>query len=295
MDKKNKIKLGIPGGNLERSVAKLFQDAGYELKINDESSLARIDDQDVECFFDKANEIAFLVGAGILDGGIVSKASLIEAKAEIVEVCTIGTPSSNWRGSKVVLAVPEDSKIKTIKDLKGKKIITRLPEITKNFLKKNKISAEIEISNSANEAKVPILADATVEFVSTGNTLKLYNLKALAVLLDDANILSVIANTKALKDPWKKEKIEAIGILLKGARIAQEYSGLMLHASNDMMEEVLKALPAMKKPTITHLRGENWFDVFTVAKKKELRRLIPRLRKIGCTDIIEFNLTKVII
>ncbi len=295
MGTKNKLKFGIPGGNLERSIAKLFEDAGYEFKVNSESSSVCIDDQDIECFFDKANEIAFLVGAGILDGGITSKAALIEAKAEIAEVCTIGTPSSTWRSSKVVLAVPEKSKIKTLKDLNGKKIITRLPEITKSFLKKNKISAEIEVSHSANEAKTSVLADAVVEFTSTGNTLQLYNLKVLEVLLEDANILSVIACSKALKDSWKREKIEGIGILLKGARIAQEYSGLMLHASNDMMEEVLKALPAMKKATITHLRGENWFDVFTVARKKELRKLIPRLRKIGCTDIIEFNLSKVIV
>lgn len=295
MENGKKIKFGIPGGSLERSVAKLFEDAGYEFKIKSDPATVSIDDSNVDCFFDKTDEIAFLVGAGVLDGGIASSASLAEVGTEVKELCTIGTPSSSWQPSRVILAVPEDSKIKTIKDLEGKKIITRLPQITKKFLKKNKISAQIELSHSANEAKVPALADAVVEFVSTGATLKFYRLRILAVLMEDANILSVVANPAVFKDTQKKEKMENLGILLKGARIAQEYSGLMLHASNDMMEDVLKALPAMKKPTVTHLRGENWFDVFTVAKKKDLRRLIPQLKKIGCTDIIEFNLSKVIV
>jgi ATP phosphoribosyltransferase len=295
MAKENKIKFGIPGGALEESMERLFQDAGYDFKIKKAPMLVCIDDPEIECFFDRANELAFLIGAGILDGGIVSRAALLESKSNAKEVCLIGTPSFDWESSKVVLAVPERSSIKSLKDLRGKQIITRLPGITKDFLKKNKISATIEVSHSSNEAKVPELADAVVEFTNTGATLQFYNLKVLAVLLEDANTLSVIAHPKAWKNNWKKEKIESLGILLKGARIAQEYSGLMLHASNDMMEEVLKALPALKKPTVTHLRGENWFDIFTVAPKKDLRRLIPRLKEIGCTDIIEFDLSKVIV
>lgn len=295
MAKENKIKFGIPGGALEKSMENLFQDAGYDFKIKSEPLLVCIDDPEIDCFFDKANELAFLIGAGVLDGGIVSKASLLESKSDVREVCVIGTPSSSWKSSRVVLAVPEKSSIKSLKDLKGKKIITRLPEIAKDFLKKNEISAEVEVSHSSNEAKVPDLADAVVEFTNTGSTLKFYNLRILAVLLEDANTLSIVIHPNALKDNWKKEKIENLGILLKGARIAQEYSGLMLHASNDMMEEVLKVLPSLKKPTVTHLRGENWFDVLTVAPKKDLRRLVPKLKKIGCTDIIEFSLSKVIV
>jgi len=293
--KKDKIKFGIPGGSLEESMVTLFQNAGYDFEIKRKPLSVCIDDDEIECFFDRANEIAFLVGQGILDGGIVSKAALAEKKPKVVKLLEIGTPSSAWEKTKVVLAVPENSRIKSLPGLQGKKIITRLPEITREFLEENKISAVIEFSPSSNEPKVPALADALVEFTNTGATLQFYNLKPIAVLLEEANILSVIANPGAAKNRAKREKMENLGMLLNGARTGQEYSGLMFHASNDMMESVFKILPALKKPTVTHLRGENWFDVFTVIKKKEIRKLIPKLKKIRCTDIIEFPLKKVII
>ena len=195
--------------------------------------------------------------------------------------------------TRVVLAVPEKSSIKTIKGLKGKKIITRLPGITETFLKKNKVSAVIEFSDAQNESKVPEFAEAIVEFVNTGTNLESFDLKILEVLMED--YLAVVANKDALKNKWKSEKINNLAVLLKGARLGQEMVGVMLHASNDMMEDVFKTLPALKKPTVTHLRGENWFDIFTVVKKKKIRELIPRLKKIGCTDIIEIPLTKVIV
>ena len=138
-----------------------------------------------------------------------------------------------------------------------------------------------------------VVADAAVEFSQIGSHLRTYNLRVLETLLETSVVL--IANEKSLKNKWKREKIENLAILFKGARLAQEYSGLMLHASDEMMEEVLKVLPALKKPTVTQLRGENWFDVLTVANKKEIRNIIPKLKKIGCTDIVEFPLNKVVI
>jgi len=289
-----KIKLGIPGGSLEKYIEKLFLDAGYDFKKNSNPLLIEIDDPEVECFFDRANEIARLVDEGILDAGISSKAAILEAKAKNAEICEIGTPGVEWDSTKVILAVPKNSKIRSVSDLQGKKIITRLPEITKDFLRKNKISAKVEITSSSAESKVEALADAVVEFTNTGSTLKFYNLIILDVLMNNANMLYVVASEKAIKDKWKKEKIENLGFLLKGARLGQEMAGLMLHASNNMMEEVLKVLPSLKKPTVTHLRGENWFDIFTVVSKKNTRKLIPKLKKIGCTDIVEFPLNKVI-
>lgn len=290
-----KIKFGVPGGVLEEPVEKLFQGAGYDFRINKKPLLATIDDPEIECFFDRANEIAFLTGRGVLDGGIVSKAALAETKIKAVEVSILGTPSFEWGISRVVLAIPEKSSIKTLRDLQGKKIITSLPEITKEFLKKNKISANVEFSYSSNEPKVPALADAVVEFTNTGATLQFHNLKILEVILENANLLSVVVHPKILNNKWKKEKIEDLALVLAGARLGQEMVGLMLHASNDMMEEVFKVLPALKRPTVTHLRGENWFDVFTVANKKEVRELIPKLKKIGCTDIVEFSLDMVVV
>ena len=294
---KKKLKIGIPNGILLEPIKDFFKEAGYELEIKESPSSVFIGDDDIECFLGGSYELPILVERGILDGTIVSKAVLFESgykKAK--EVRAIGSPYYKWKeGTKVVIAVSKNSKIKKIKDLEGKKIITRLPGIAKDFLKKNKISAFLEVSQGANEQKVPGLADAVIEFLNTGRTLNFYNLRVLETILEGINVISLIANPKALKDSWKKEKLENLGLLLHSARLAKDYAGLMLHASNDMMEQVFEILPSLKKPTVTHLRGENWFDVFTVAKKNEIRELIPKLKKIGCTDIVEFSLKKVII
>lgn len=295
MAERKKIKFGIPGGSLEESIKRLLKGAGYNFEITKAPSRVVLDDPSIEPFFDKANEIARLVDRGVLDGGIVSKAAILEARAKVKELFVIGTPSTDWVSTKVVLAVPKGSRIKSVNGLKGKKIITRLPEITKDFLKNNKISAEIETVSSSVESKAKELADALVEFTNTGATLKFYRMRVIDILLEDANILSVIASQKAASDKWKREKMEDIGMLLEGARTGQDKVGLMLHASNDMMAQVLENLPSLKKPTVTHLRGQNWFQVFTVGDRKEIRDLIPKLKKIGCEDIVEFSLNKVVL
>ncbi len=294
---KKKIKIGIPGGTLLESVKYFFQDAGYSLEIKESPSFVFIDNDDIECFLSGTYESPVLVEKGILDGTITSKAAIAESGCKNVEeLFSIGTPYKKWREeTKAVIAVSKNSKIKKPKDLQGKKIITRLPGLANSYLKKNKISAQLEVSQGGNEQKVPRLADAVVEFISTGKTFEYYNLRVLDTVLEDANMISLIVNPNSLKDSWKKEKLNELGVLLHSARLAKDYAGLMLHASNDMMEQVFKILPSLKKPTVTHLRGENWFDVFTVAPKSEIRSLIPRLKKIGCTDIVEFPLKKVII
>jgi len=292
MKKENKIKFGIPGWTLKKPIEELFQKTGYNFKIDEKSLAIYIDDPELDCFFARAKEIAPLVEREVLDGAILSKATIAETKTKLIEICNLG-PLYPGQETKIVLAVPEKSPIKSLKDLKGKKIITRIPEITKEFLKQNKISATIEFSDGTNESRVPTFADALAEFTNTGATLKLFRLKSIAVLMKDSVIIT--ANKKSVKDKWKREKIENLAILLKGARLGQEHTGLMLHASNDMMEEVLKILPTLKKPTVTQLRGENWFDILTVANKKEIRKIIPKLKKIGCTAIVEFPLNKVVL
>lgn len=289
---KNKIKFGISKGFLKKPIKRLFKMSGYDLKINETLLAADIDDPEIECFLARAREIAPLVDRGILDGGIVSRVAIAETRARVTDIFDLGTLNPSWQQTKLVLAVPENSSIKSLKDLEKKRIITRVPEITKDFLKKHKISSVIEFSDGINMSKVPTYADAVIEFTCTGATLKFYKLRILSVLIRDSIV--VVANSGSLKNKWKKEKIENLGLLLKGARTAQEYNGLMFHASNDIMEEVLRILPALKEPTVTRLRGTNWFDVFTVAKEKKIRELIPDLKKIGCTGIIEFSLNKVI-
>ena len=293
--KENKIiRLGIPTRFLLPPTLTIFKAASYDLEVDEKTFQAKIDDPEIQCFLERTREITKEVENGILDVGISATDRVIGIGAKVVEVCSLDyTREGVWGKGKIVLVVPKDSKIKTLKDLNGKTIITRFPEITEEFLKKNKLSAKIDISDVPNESRIGKLADAGVEFVLTGSTLENYHLKSIAFLMETSAIL--IANPKSLKDKWKKEKIENLGLLLKGARLGQEMAGLMLHASNNMMEEVLKVLPALKKPTVTHLRGENWFDVFTVANKKEVREIIPKLKGIGCTDIVEFPLNKVVV
>jgi len=288
------IKLGFPGREWRNQTVELFKRAGY--RPNLEETLFRVDinDPQFKCFLARTEEIAEYVEKGILDAGITQSIRLSEQGIKnIIKVSEFDYGNNVWWKTKVVLAVPFDSKVKSIKDLKGKKILTRVLNTTKEYFKKNKIEAKIEWVNRPTETKVPIFGDAVVEFTNTGNALRANNLRIIDVLTE--TVPTLIANQNAWQDKKKREKIEDLGLLLSGARIAQDYAGLMLHASNDMMEEVLGVLPSLKKPTVTHLRGENWFDVFTVAEKEKIREIIPKLKKIGCTDIIEFPLKKLIV
>ena len=289
----NKIKFGFPGDSFLNQTIKLFEAAGYEVNLKEGIYQLNIDEPEIECNLFDTGEIAQYVEKGIIDAGITKTAFILDHKIDVVELVQLNYRNETWRNGKVVLAVPETSKIKSVKDLEGKKILSRVPEITKNYLRKHKVRAVVEFTERPGEPRISALGDALVEFTSTGETLRTYHLRVLNVLMETSPIL--VANKRSWQDKWKREKIENLAMLLMGARLAQEYSGLMLHASNDMMERVLKVLPSLKKPTVTHLRGENWFDVLTVAKKKELRDIIPKLKKIGCTDIVEFPLNKVVL
>jgi len=289
----NKIKFGFPWEYLREGAIELFKKAGYEVDVDEHSYRIEIDDPEIECVTSKVEELAPLVEKGVIDVGITEKVFVLDNKAKVIELVNLEYGYKTWKRSKIVLAVPENSRIKSVRDLNGKRILTWIPRIAKDYFKKHGVNTEVEFTNLPAEPKCPSLCDAIIEFVNTGASLRKFHLKILDILMETSPWL--IANEKSLKDKWKREKIENLAILLKGARLAQEYSGLMLHASNEMMEEVLKVLPSLKKPTVTQLRGENWFDVLTVAKEKELREIIPKLKKIGCTDIVEFPLRKVVI
>ncbi len=251
-----------------------------------------IDDPEIEIIISKVEELAPLIEKGICDVGITEKAFILDSGADVIELVDLNYGQRTWEGAKIVLAVSENSGIKSLKGLQGKKIATWLPKITEDYLKKHKVKANIEITNTPAEQKCPAIVDGVVEFVNTGAALKMFRLKVLDILMETSPWL--IVNKESFKDKWKRKKIENLALLLKGARKGCGMVGLMLHASNDMMEKVLKILPSLKRPTVTHLRGQNWFSVFTIVDKKELIKLIPRLKRIGCTDIIEFSLRKVI-
>jgi len=288
-----KLKFGFPWEYLREGAAELFKRAGYRVNIDERSYRIEIDDPEIECITSKVEEMAPLVEKGILDVGITEKVFILDSGAKVVELADLDYGYKTWEKAKIVLAVPENSKIKSVKGLRGKRIATWVPEITKDYLRKHKVKAEVEVTNVPAEPKCPILFDGIVEFVNTGESLRKFHLKVLDTLMETSPWL--IANKKSFKDKWKRKKIGNLAILLQGARLGQEYAGLMLHASNEIMEKVFRALPSLKKPTVTHLRGANLFDVLTVAKKKEIRILIPKLKKIGCTDIVEFPVNKVVI
>lgn len=293
MKKQNKIKLGLPGGLLREQTTKLFLAAGYDLRIEEHFYEGYIDDPEIEIFLARNQELTDYAERGAIDAAIAQEVYILEQRAKVVPIASFDYGVDIWSNARVVLAVPKKSNIKTVKALQGKKILSRVPEITKKYLKKHKVKAKVEWTDTPAEPKVPLLGDAIVGLTSSGRTLKSFDFKIIDVLMETSPIL--FANLSSFKNKWKREKIENLGILLKGARVGLEMVGLMLHASNEMIEEVLKVLPALKRPTVTRLRGENWFSVFTVANKKETREIIPKLKKIGCTDIIEIPLNKVVI
>jgi ATP phosphoribosyltransferase len=292
--KKNKLKFGFPIGALRQEVLELFLAAGYDIKFSEHIQKIDIDDAEIDCVLVRPIPMASLIEKGFLDVGISTDSAVLETRAKVNKVCDLEYIKPPFPKMRIVVGAPESSKIRTLKNLAGKKIITRIPNIAKEFLKKNKISAEILYSDAPiNEPIVGVAADAIIEFFQFGEFFKAYKMKVIATIMERSLIL--IANENSLNQGWKKEKIKNLAILLKGARLGQEMAGLMLHASNDTMEEVLKILPSLKKPTVTQLRGENWFDVLTVANKKEIRKIVPKLKKIGCKSIVEFPLNKVVL
>lgn len=292
-NQKKKIKFGIPWEYLKEGTIELLKKAGYNVVVDEHSFQITIDDPEIECFTGEAEEIALWVGEGIVDVGISEEVFVLDNKLKVVYLADLNFGYKTWKGAEMVLAVPDGSRFRKISDLAGKKIATWVPRLTKDYFKKNKVAAEIIRTTMPAEQKCPSLFDAVVEFVNTGTSLEKFNLKVLVPLMQTSPWL--IANENSLKDNWKKKKIDDLTILLKGARLAKDMVGLMLHASNKIMERVFEILPSMKKPTVTQLRGENWFDILTVADKKDIRRVIPKLKKIGCTDIVEFPLDKVVL
>lgn len=293
--KSNKIKIGFPSGILRDQTIRLFEAAGYHTKLAENLYKLQIDDPEIECFLERAQEITRSVEMGNIDAGITEKAFIVDHKVDVIEITNLayGSHAFGFGNAKIVLAVPENSKIRSLKDLEGKKILARVPVITKEYLAKHKVKAFVEWTDGPAEPKIPILGEAIVEFTNTGETLRAHHLRILDVLMETFPIL--IANKKAWKNKWKREKIENLAMLLKGASLAQQYGGIMLHVPKNALRKVLSILPALKKPTITPLQDKSTLDVFTVAPKNNLRQLMPVLKKLGCTDIVEFSLTRVVL
>jgi len=286
------LKLGIPKGSLQETTIYLLKNAGFSVKAAERSYYPDIDDPEIECMLIRAQEMARYVEAGIIDCGITGIDWVMESGCKVSRIADLIYAKQGMRKVRWVLAVPNDSKIKNVKGLKGKRIATELVNVVKGWLSKNKVKAIVEYSWGATEAKPPKLADAIVELTETGSSLRANNLKILDTVLESNTV--IISNKSALTDPFKKQKMENLILLLQGALAAEDKVGLKMNVPRARLTNVLSILPSLQKPTISSLTDQNWVDVDTIISEKVVRDLIPKLKRAGASGLVEYPLNKVI-
>jgi len=286
------LKFGLPKGSLQESTLKLFRKAGYQISLSPRSYYPVFDDTEIEAMLVRAQEMAKYVEDGVLDAGITGKDWILEQKADVYEVAKLTYAKEGLRPVKWVIAVPNDSKIKTIKDLEGKRIATELVGYTKRYLKSKGIKAQVDFSWGATEVKPPYLADAIVELTETGASLKTNNLRIVETILISSTCF--IANKKSWQDKWKRQKMENIVLLLKGALTAEGKVGLKMNVPERSLKRVMSLLSAMHSPTISPLSDKGWYALEVMFDEKVVRELIPKLKMAGASGIVEYPLNKVI-
>ncbi|HOH08090.1 MAG TPA: ATP phosphoribosyltransferase [bacterium] len=286
------LRIGLPKGSLQEATFRLLAKAGYHFSVSERSYFPSIDDEEIEAILIRAQEIARYVQEGVFDVGLTGKDWIMECRADVVEVAELTYAKLTMRPVRWVLAVPADSPVQSVRDLQGKRIATELVNMTRDYLERHQVQAEVEFSWGATEVKAPALVDAIVEVTETGSSLRANNLRIIETLLESRTML--IANRKSWADPAKREKIENFNMMLQGAIRAEGKVGLKMNAPAARLEELMKELPAMKNPTISPLHGSEWVAVETIIEEHSVRKLIPRLKKAGAQDIIEYPLNKVI-
>ena len=293
-----KLKLGIPKGSLQDSTVHLFARAGFNIYVSSRSYFPSIDDPDIECMLIRAQEMARYVSDGVLDAGLtgqdwIREHELGDGKTGVLEsVADLIYAKQSFGKVKWVLAAPEDSAVKSAKDLSGKTIATELVRVTGEYFKKQGVKVNVEFSWGATEVKPPVLADAIVEATETGSTLRANRLRIIDTIMESNTQL--IANKSALADASKKTKLENIALLLTAAIQAQGHVGLMMNVRADGLDAVLNLLPAMKNPTVSALSDTSWVAVNTILTELQVRDLIPRLKAAGATGIVEYPLNKIV-
>ncbi len=288
------LKLGLPKGSLQESTFKMFKKAGFNVNLpSSRSYIPSIDDVQIQVVLLRAQEMSRYVQDGALDCGITGNDWILENKSDVVRITDLTYSKQSLSKVRWVLAVPQDSGIKKVKDLNGKRIATELVNVTKEYFQKNKVKVEVEFSWGATEVKVGAgLVDAIVELTETGSSLRANKLVEIATLCE--SITQFIANKKSYQDNWKKTKMEQIALLLKGAIAAEEKVGLKMNVKKENLKAVIAKLPALKNPTISSLSDDGWFAIETIIDEKVVRVLIPALKAAGACGIIEYPLNKVI-
>jgi len=288
-----KLKLGLPKGSLQDATLELFRRAGYEITVNPRSYFPGIDDDEIECMLIRAQEMARYVEDGILDAGLTGKDWILENEASVVEVADLVYAKQTFGKVRWVLAVPEKSSVQSVSDLEGKIIATELVKVTERYLARNGVKAKVEFSWGATEVKPPVLADAIVEVTETGSSLRANGLRIVETVLESNT--KFIANARAWEEAWKRQKMETVVMLLKGAIEASGKVGLMLNVQRADLENVLAVLPALKRPTISNLSDPDWVAVNTVVEEKTVREIIPRLKAANAQGIVEYPLNKIVL
>ncbi len=286
------LRVGIPAGSLQEATGDLFRKAGYKLTFQSRSYYPSIDDPEIHCTLIRAQEMPRYVENGSLDCGLTGFDWVQESQANVTIMTELIFSKVSKRPVRWVLAVPENSEIKNISDLKGKRIATEVVNITNRWLASHKVEAQVEFSWGATEVKPPRFADAIVDVTETGSSLRANHLRIVAELLESTT--RFIANKDAHEDSWKRKKMDDMVLMLKGALAAEGKVGLMMNVPQSSLEDVLKILPALQKPTISSLSDPSWVALNTILDESVVRHIIPKLSLAGAKGIVEYPLNKII-
>jgi ATP phosphoribosyltransferase len=288
----NRLVFGLPKGSLQDATFSMMQKAGFNVRTSARSYMPSIDDPEIDARLLRAQEMSRYVELGVLDAGITGYDWIVENGSDVVEVAELLYAKQGLKPVKWVIAVPEDSPIKSVKNLAGKRIATEAVGLTKKFLQRRRIKAEVEFSWGATEAKTPALADAIVELTETGASLRAHNLRIVETILESTTRL--IANKAAWKNKWKRAKIEQLSILLQGALAAESMVLLKMNSKLRNVSAIMRVLPSLRSPTINHLNTQDWVAIESVVEERIVREMIPQLKKAGAEGIIEIGLNKII-
>ncbi|MFH0954302.1 MAG: ATP phosphoribosyltransferase [Verrucomicrobiota bacterium] len=287
-----KIVLGLPKGSLQEATFAMLKKAGFSVNVGSRSYVPSVDDPAVDARLIRAQEISRYVEHGMLDAGITGYDWILENESDVVEVADLVYAKQGLRPVRWVLAVPEGSRIRSVRDLKGKTIATEAVGLTRRWLKKNRVKAQVEFSWGATEVKAPELVDAIVEITETGSSLRANNLRIVETVLESTT--KFIANRRAWKDPWKRWKIGQIATLLTGALSAETKVLIKMNVREDKLRKVIAILPALHAPTVNSLSSEGWYSIESVVDEAVVREIIPPLKAAGAEGIIEIGLNKVV-
>jgi ATP phosphoribosyltransferase len=289
----NKLKLGIPKGSLQDATIALFERAGWRIFANGRSYFPTVDDNELECMLIRAQEMARYVDKGVLDAGLTGIDWVVESGRDVASITSLTYSKQTRTKVRWVLAVPEDSPYQKAEDLSGKVIATELVEVAKRYFAAKNVPVKVEFSWGATEVKPPTLADAIVEVTETGSSLRANRLRIIDTVMESETHL--IANRIAYSDPWKRQKVDNLALMLNGAIAAQGRVGLMMNVNKANLEQVLKMLPALNSPTVSALSDAGWAAINTILEENVVRDVIPKLKSSGATGIVEYPLSKIVL